>query len=84
MVDRRNSSKEHEKHYGSLYKRNLGHGWNKMMWYTSIKRPEKKRKMEQRKRRKNNRIKKGEGSGECSHPEDLSTYSVMDMCSSHF
>ena len=41
MVDRRNSS-EAWKHYASLYNRNLSHVWNKMVWYTPIKRLEKK------------------------------------------
>ena len=30
-------------------------------------------------KKKNNRIKKGEGSGEWSHPEELTAYSVVDM-----
>ena len=84
MVDRRNSSKESMKNIMEVVQeRNLGRGWNKMVWYMPIKRPEKKRKTKYNKRRKNNRMQKGEGSGEWSHPEDLSTYSVMDMCSSH-
>jgi len=80
----KNSSEESMKNIMEVVQeRNLGRVWNKMVWCMPIKRPEKKRKTKYNKEEKQQN-KKGEGSGEWSHPEDLSTYSVMDMCSSHF